>query len=190
MCPTLLGRVETRTFTLLGPAILGAIISIATGNEGFVVVIGILLLEGVALDLAFYPFVIRWQPPWLTFVLAVGEFVILYTLSQILEVGLSPAQAIWFYWLSWAIAIATKIAVLPIVSLSWIENGGEFRFTGWSVTPENEPVPLLAEVAAASPGEIRLVREFSTVNEIPADLRGVPAPSGIHRQPEPVPEKA
>jgi hypothetical protein len=190
MCPTHLGRVQTRTFTLIGPAILATVISLVTQNEGWIVTIGIYYLLGVALDLTVYARFITWQPPWLTFVLAVGEFVILYTLSQILEVGLSPAQAIWFYWLSWAIAIATKIAVLPIVSLSWIENGGEFRFTGWSVTPENEPVPLLAEVAAAAPGEIRLVREFSAVNEIPADLRGVPAPSGIHRQPEPVPEKA
>jgi hypothetical protein len=185
VCPTLLGRVETRTFILIGPAILGTILSIATGNEGFIVIIGILLLEGVALDLAFYPFVIRWQPPWLTFVLAVGEFVILYTLSQILDVGLSPAQAVWFYWLSWAIAIVTKIVVLPIVSLSWIENGGEFRFTGWSVPAESEPMPILAADLPTIPGEVRLVREFSAVNELPSELQGVPAPSGVHRVPTP-----
>src|SRR6476659_8336821 len=83
MCPTLLGRTETRTFILIGPAILGAILSLLTGNEGFIVIIGIFLLQGVVLDVFFYPYVIKWQPPWLTFVLAVGEFVITYTLAQV-----------------------------------------------------------------------------------------------------------
>lgn len=182
MCPTPLGRTQTRTAILVGPAILGLILSLVTSNEGWIVVIGIFLLMGVALDIAFYPFVIKWQPPWLTFVLAIGEFVILYTLSQILEVGLSPAEAIVFYWVSWAIAIATKIVVLPLLSLTWIESGGEFRYTGWSITPENEQIPLLIG-GATEPAAAGLVREFSSVNEVPAELRNLPSPSGVHRRP-------
>jgi hypothetical protein len=154
-----------------------------TGNEGFIVIIGIFLLQGVVLDIFFYPYVIKWQPPWLTFVLAVGEFVITYTLAQILEVGLQPIDAVWFFWLSWTLAIWTKIVILPIISLSWIENAGEFRVTGWSVPPEVEPMPLLAAEPTAAPGEIRLVREFSSVNQIPAELRNLPAPSGVHQAP-------
>ena len=95
---------------------------------------------------------IKWQPPWLTFVLAVGEFVITYTLAQILEVGLQPIDAVWFFWLSWTLAIWTKVVILPIISLSWIENAGEFRVTGWSVPPEVEPMPLLAAEPPGAPG--------------------------------------
>jgi hypothetical protein len=190
MCPTILGRIETRTFILIGPAILGAILSLLTGNEGFIVIIGIFLLQGVVLDIFFYPYVIKWQPPWLTFVLAIGEFVITYTLAQILEVGLQPIDAVWFFWLSWTLAIWTKIVILPIISLSWIENAGEFRVTGWSVPPEVEPMPLLAAEPAGAPGEIRLVREFSSVNQIPAELRNLPAPSGVHKAPPRVGEPA
>ena len=150
MCPTILGRIETRTFILIGPAILGAILSLLTGNEGFIVIIGIFLLQGVVLDVFFYPYVIKWQPPWLTFVLAVGEFVITYTLAQILDVGLKPIDALWWFWLAWTLAIWTKVVILPIVSLSWIENAGEFRQTGWSVPPEVEPMPLLAAEPAGA----------------------------------------
>ncbi len=182
MCPTVLGRIQTRTATLVGPAILGTILSLLTGNEGFIVVIGIFLLMGVVLDTSFYPFVIKWQPPWLTFLLAVGEFVILYTLAQILEAGLQPVDALWFYWASWVMANWTKIVILPILSLTWIESGGEFRATGWSIPAESEPMPVLAALSAA-PGEIRLVREFSAVNELPAELRNLPSPSGVHRRP-------
>jgi hypothetical protein len=182
MCPTVLGRVQTRTAILIGPALLGLVLSLVTGDEGFIVLIGIYLLLGVALDTSLYAFVIRWQPPWLTFVLALGEFVILYVLAQVLDVGLQPIQAVWFYWLSWVIANWTKIVVLPLMSLSWIENGGEFRFTGWSSPPEMEPLPVVAALPT-SPGEVRLAREFSSVNKLPEELRSVPSPSGVHERP-------
>ena len=158
MCPTILGRIETRTFILIGPAILGAILSLLTGNEGFIVIIGIYLLQGVVLDVFFYPYVIKWQPPWLTFVLAVGEFVITYTLAQVLD-GRPASRSTrcggsgW----RWTLAIWTKVVILPILSLSWIENAGEFRETGWSVPPEVEPMPLLA----AEPPSARRARSGS-----------------------------
>jgi len=185
MCPTPLGRIETRAFILIGPALLGLILSLATGNEGWIVLIGVYFLMGVALDLTVYPLVIKWQPPWLTFVLAVGEFVLLYLLAQVLEIPLQPVDAIWFYWVSWTLAIWTKVAILPILSLAWIENAGEFRATGWSIPPEYVPVPAIAASPDATPGA--LVREFSTVNEVPAELRRLPSPSGVHRTPERLP---
>ena len=181
MCPTVLGRVQTRTAILLGPALLGLILSLATGDEGWIVLIGVYLLLGVALDTAFYAFLIKWQPPWLTFVLGVGEFVLLYLLAQVLEVGLEPVEAVSFYWVSWLLAVGTRIVVLPLLSLTWIENGGEFRSTGWSIPAEYEPLPIVA--APEGGRELRLVREFSAVNEIPRDLRDLPAPSGVHRTP-------
>lgn len=184
MCPTVLGRVQTRCAILIGPAILGLILSLLTGNEGWIVLIGVYLLLGVALDTCFYPFVVKWQPPWLTFVLAVGEFALLYILAQVLEVGLSPVDAVWFFWVSWFIAIATRIVVLPLLSLTWIENGGEFRSVGWSIPPGNEPLPVLA-APTGPPSGVRLVREFSSVNEVPRELQNVPSPSGVHRVPTP-----
>lgn len=185
MCPTVLGRIETRTIILLPGAILATILSILGSNEGWIVLIGIYLIMGVILDIGFYPYVIRWQPPWLTFTIAVGEFVILFVIAhEVPKVGLTDGDAILLYWVTWVLAIWTKIVILPLFSLSWIENGGEFRFTGWSTSPELVPTAVSvigAQEAAGGPPPLAI--EFSSVRGVPEELRKLPAPSAVRRVP-------
>jgi hypothetical protein len=184
MCPTVLGRVQTRWAILIVPAVIATEISVATSNEGWIVLIGVYFVLGVALDTAFYPFIIRWQPPWLTFTLAVGEFVLVYILAHVLKVGLTNLEAVAEYWIVWVLAIWTKVVILPLLSLSWIENAGEFRSTDWSVRPEYQPLPInVFTPPAAGSGPPPLAREFSAVIEIPDELRNLPSPSGVHRVP-------
>jgi hypothetical protein len=184
MCPTVLGRVQTRWATLIVPALIATAISIATSNEGWIVLIGVYFVLGVALDTAFYPFIIRWQPPWLTFTLAVGEFVLVYILAHVLKVGLTNLEAVLLYWGAWIIAIWTKVVILPLLSLSWIENAGEFRSTDWAIAPEYQPLPVTVFTPPSAQDPVpRLAREFSSVHQLPAELRDLPSPSGVHRVP-------
>lgn len=185
MCPSRLGRIHTRVATLIGPAILATILSFATGNPGWIVTIGILLLLGTVLDIVFYPFVIKWQPPWLTFVLAVGEFVLLFMLVQLLDPGngnpgFGVVQAIVLYWVSWLLVEFTRIVVFPLLSLSWVENGGEFRITGWSIQPEVEPLPVVA-IFAPNQADDPLVSQLSGSHDQP--IQRQPPLSGVYERP-------
>ena len=86
MCPTPIGRVHTRVATIvLGPAVLGLIITLITGHLDWIVLVGVYLLMGTVLDTVVYPLVLKYQPPWMTFVLALAEYGLLLAITQLLE---------------------------------------------------------------------------------------------------------
>lgn len=187
MCPTPIGRLHTRTAIFVGPALLGLIFSLVSGHWDWLVLVGVYFMLAIFLDSAIYPWLLKWQPPWMGGVLAVAEFGLLLVLASILNdktgglQNISIGEAIWFYWLCWVIAAVTKIVVLPIASLTYVESAAEFRTTEWSVPPPLEPLPILAssEEAKAGPGPV--IREASGVHAKP--LEPLPSPSGVHRLP-------
>jgi hypothetical protein len=147
MCPTVLGRIETRVATITLPAIFATIISLITWDASWIALIGIYLLLGIALDVCVYSWLFRYQPPWMTFVLAVAEFGLLYLLVVVLDdIDLSLWETIVVYWVSWILAIWTKIVVLPLLSLTYLESAGEFRRPEWSIPPQQQELPIIAAV--------------------------------------------
>jgi hypothetical protein len=188
MCPTPTGRIHTRVATIIGPAIIGLVFSLVSGHWDWLVIVGVYLLLGIFLDTAVYSWLLKYQPPWMGFVLALAEFGLLLVLAGILNNsshgGLSHipvGTAAWYFWLLWITAAITKIVVLPIASLTYIESAGEFRTTEWSVPPSQVSLPVLASSAEAKAGPGPVVREASGVHAKP--LEPLPSPSGVHRVP-------
>jgi hypothetical protein len=68
------------------------------------------------------------------------------------DLTLSLGGSIAFYWAAWLLAIATKIAVLPNLSLTYLESAGEFRTTEWSIPPSREPTPIYG--SSSGPGAV------------------------------------
>jgi hypothetical protein len=189
MCPTPTGRIHTRTATIILPAIFGLIVSLVTGHFDWLALIGIYYVQGIFLDTLVYSWLFRFQPPWMTFVLAWVELGFLLVTSQIIGneagAGLSNVQigeAIIFYWIAWILAIPiTKVVLLPLMSLTYLESAGEIRRIEWSIPESQVPLPVLASSAEAKRGPGPVVREASGVHAKP--LPQLPSPSGVHRLP-------
>jgi len=184
MCPTPIGRVHTRVSTILmGPAVLGLILTLISGHLDWIVLIGVYLLLAIFLDTAVYSWLLKYQPPWMSFVLALAEYGLLLAVTQLLEgfPNISIIEATIFYWASWILAIWAKVVILPILSLTYLESAGEFRTTEWSVPPSQVALPVLASAAEARRGPGEIVRAASGVHATP--LESLPAPSGVHQVP-------
>lgn len=185
MCPTPIGRVHTRVTTILiGPAVLGLIITLISGHLDWIALIGVYLLLAIFLDTAVYSWLLKYQPPWMTFVLALAEYGLLLAVTQLLEgfPNITVLEATIFYWASWILAIWAKIVILPLLSLTYLESAGEFRSTEWSLPPQQVALPVLASAAEARRGPGELVRAASGVHAKP--LENLPAPSGVHAVPQ------
>jgi hypothetical protein len=182
VCPTPLGRIHTRVATLVPPALLGLILNLVTGNPDWLVLIGVLLLLGVSLDAGVYSWLLKYQPPWMTGVLGLGELGLLFVLANVLELDLTAAEAIVFYLVSWTLAIATKIAILPIFGLTYLESAGEFRRIEWSVPPAQASVPVIASPGEGAAGPGPVIEAASGAHAVPLELK--PSPSGVRSIPE------
>jgi hypothetical protein len=194
MCPTPTGRIHTRTAAIMLPMLLGLVVSLVSGHFDWLALIGIYYVMGIFLDAAVYSWLFRFQPPWMTFVIALAELGFLLVVSHIVaEQGgggldhVSIPEAIVFYWAAWVLAIpVTKVVLLPLISLTYLESAGELRRIDWSIPESQVPLPVLASSAEAGSRPGPVVREASGTHARP--LPSLPSPSGVHRRP-PMPDE-
>jgi hypothetical protein len=169
VCPTPIGRLHTRVATIVLPALLGLAISLLTGNADWIALIGLYLLLGVALDALVYSWALRYQPPWMTFVLALVELGLLLVLARRGgHLSTEHRDAIAFYAGAWILAIFTKIVLLPNFAITYLESAGEFRSTEWSIPPSREPTPIFG--AGGGTGAAAVTVAATAVDDAPAGV--------------------
>jgi hypothetical protein len=169
--------VQTRIMALVIPAIIGLLVSLGTGNWGYLALVGLTLLVGATLDLALYGPIVFWQPPWLTGILGLGEYVIVLVLAIVLDFGVPFWAATLFYWGIWVVAQWSRIVILPLIFLTRIEDGGQIRGIEWTIPPRMQQLPVLAQPE-------RLPERLSGVWSRPSQMgQALPAPSQAGRIP-------
>lgn len=132
MCFTWKGRLTARLISLTGPALATLVFWLATGQADYWVLFGFMAVVGLTLDVTLYNMLISYQPRWLTLGLGAGEYLILrevvmWPWPAPLIVRLFEREAAWFYVCGWVLAQVILHAVMPVLWLSWGDDGGELR---------------------------------------------------------------
>src|SRR4051794_41773598 len=83
MCPTVIGRVHTRTAIFAGPALIGLIFSLVSGHWDWLVLVGVYFMLAIFLDTAIYPWLLKWQPPRTSRALALPGVGLLLVLASL-----------------------------------------------------------------------------------------------------------
>ena len=131
MCFTMLGRVETRLLSLGWPLALALTQAALLDDADYLRLLNLMVLVAFTLDLVVYPWLIHYQPRWLSIVLGAGEFMLMTAAMRwlpVIHVQLPFTQALTFYVMAWLGAWLTTQALLPLAWPRWAEDGGELRY--------------------------------------------------------------
>jgi hypothetical protein len=135
MCFTLKGRLTARLVSLFGPALAALVFSLATGRSDYWALFVFMAVVGLLLDVSLYNWLIGYQARWLTILLGVFEYFILHEVVMWpwpypFIVRLFESEAAWFYVVGWVLAQIIVQAIMPLLWLSWGDDGGELRVPG------------------------------------------------------------
>jgi Right handed beta helix region len=144
MSYTLRGRLETRLVAAL-PALL---VAFAVHRWWAVELVAIMLVIGIALDVAVYDRLISYQPAWLALPLGALELALVYAVMRAVPVHAPLAAAVGLFAIAWLSAQLFVHAALPRLQLTYAEAGGELGRSG-VLAALAAPVLVLGGLGAA-----------------------------------------
>ena len=125
MSYTLRGRLETRLATAALPVLAAALLSLGLRDWWPLQLAATMLAVGLVLDAALYHRVLAYQPGWAALPLGLLELGLTMALLLRLDVAAPLGPALWFFLASWLVAQVLGHALLPLLHLTYGDDGGE-----------------------------------------------------------------
>ena len=169
MSYTLRGRIETRLAAAVLPVLVAAVLAPVVHKWWPLELVGVMLAVGLALDVSVYHRLLPYQPGWLAVPLGLLELGVTMAGARLLDLNapLRPALALFAF--AWLVQQVLAHAGLPLLRLTWPEDGGELGRPGHGLVFA-APLALLAVVGTAWAVEPPTVRLPAGVHEGPLVL--------------------
>jgi Right handed beta helix region len=166
---TLRGRVETRLAAAIVPVLVAAVLAPLLHKWWPLELAGLMLAIGLALDVLAYHRLLPYQPGWAAVPLGLLELALTMAAARALDLGAPLRPALLFFAGSWLLAQLLAHAGLPLLRLTWPEDGGELGRAGLGLSAA-APVGLLAVLGIAWAVEPPTVRLAAGVHQGPLVL--------------------
>lgn len=185
MSYTLRGRVETRLAAAVAPLLVAAVLAPLLHVWWPLELVGVMTAIGLLLDVSVYHRLLPYQPGWHAVPLGLIELGLTMGAARALELNAPLRPALSLFAFAWLGQQLLAHAGLPLVRLSWTEDGGELGRAGlglraaapavvlavlgvaWAVEP-----PTVTLAAGVHQGPLVLDRAQTFVGEPGAVVRG------------------
>jgi hypothetical protein len=155
---TLRGRIETRLAAAVLPFAVAAVLSPLLHKWWPLELVGIMVAIGLVLDAAVYHRLLPYQPGWAA--LPLGALELALTMLAVRGLELRPPlwAALIFFAAAWLLLQLLAHAALPLLRLSWGDDGGELGRAGTMLAAAAPAVVLvvLGTAWAVEPPTVRL----------------------------------
>ncbi|HUH15101.1 MAG TPA: right-handed parallel beta-helix repeat-containing protein [Gaiellaceae bacterium] len=158
MSYTLRGRLETRLAAALVPLLVAAALSPVLHKWWPLELVGLMVGIGLVLDAGLYHRLLPYQPGWLALPQGLLELGLTLAAARALELNAPLRPALALFAGAWLLLQLLAHAGLPLLRLSWPDDGGELGLAGTALRAA-APVALLAVLGiawAVEPPTVRL----------------------------------
>lgn len=169
MSYTLRGRLETRLAGVVVPVLVAAGLALGLREWWPLELAGLMVGVALAFDVLVWHPLLRYQPGWAALPMGVVELWLTLALARQFELDAPFTAAVAFFVGSWLLAQVIGQAVLPLVRLSYPEDGGELG-RGGLVLGAAAPAALVAALGVAWATQPPLVHLDAGVHEGPLVL--------------------
>jgi Right handed beta helix region len=169
MSYTLTGRVQSRLAAAVPPFLVACALAAGLREWWPVVLVGLMTLVGLALDVVVLHRLLPYQPAWIALPLGLVELWATMLAVRALAIDVHTAAAIGLFVGAWVVAQVVGHAALPLLRLSYGEDGGELGRGGTALVAA-APLALAGVLGVAWAAQPPVVRLAAGVHEGPLVL--------------------